>query len=128
MILTSNRVGAFDAAFTSRIQISLHYPALNKASRETIWRNFFNMVNTDEEDVDMDDLNANIDTLSEFEINGRQIRNSFTTARQLAIFKNQTLCFAHIDQALAAVTDFNSYLKQLHGHLDNDWAHDNGLR
>ena len=29
LILTSNRVGTFDEAFRSRIQLALHYPTLN---------------------------------------------------------------------------------------------------
>ncbi|KAK3367636.1 hypothetical protein B0H63DRAFT_489537 [Podospora didyma] len=40
LILTSNRVGTFDEAFKSRIQLSLHYETLNKAQRGMIWKNF----------------------------------------------------------------------------------------
>ncbi|KAK4971110.1 hypothetical protein LTR66_011517 [Elasticomyces elasticus] len=40
MFLTTNRVNTFDAAFQSRIHISLDYPELSKESRRTVWRNF----------------------------------------------------------------------------------------
>lgn len=40
MFLTTNRVSTFDAAFQSRIHISLEYPALDKKSRKAIWENF----------------------------------------------------------------------------------------
>ncbi|KAK3361879.1 hypothetical protein B0T24DRAFT_670835 [Lasiosphaeria ovina] len=40
LILTSNRVGTFDEAFKSRIQLSLHYDTLNKLQRGQIWKNF----------------------------------------------------------------------------------------
>lgn len=40
MFLTTNRVQTFDAAFQSRIHISLEYPELDKKSRTTIWVNF----------------------------------------------------------------------------------------
>ncbi|KAK7697667.1 hypothetical protein SLS64_013297 [Diaporthe eres] len=39
LILTSNRVGTFDEAFKSRIQVAIHYESLTKKSRRAIWRN-----------------------------------------------------------------------------------------
>ena len=40
MFLTTNRVQTFDAAFQSRIHISLEYPELDAKSRKTVWNNF----------------------------------------------------------------------------------------
>jgi AAA+ superfamily predicted ATPase len=40
LILTSNRVGTFDEAFISRIQLALHYPDLGPLQRRQIWQNF----------------------------------------------------------------------------------------
>jgi hypothetical protein len=40
MFLTTNRVETFDAAFQSRIHISLEYKELDAKSREAVWRNF----------------------------------------------------------------------------------------
>ena len=40
MFLTTNRVQTFDAAFQSRIHISLDYKELNKKSRKKVWINF----------------------------------------------------------------------------------------
>ncbi|KAK5724159.1 hypothetical protein LTR17_013540 [Elasticomyces elasticus] len=40
MFLTTNRVQTFDAAFQSRIHISLNYQELDKKSRRTVWKNF----------------------------------------------------------------------------------------
>jgi hypothetical protein len=40
MFLTTNRVQTFDAAFQSRIHISLNYKDLDSESRKTVWRNF----------------------------------------------------------------------------------------
>ena len=36
LILTSNRVGTFDEAFKSRIQLALHYDGLNEEQRQKI--------------------------------------------------------------------------------------------
>lgn len=127
MMLTSNRIGTFDAAFTSRIQLSLHYAALNAPSRRKIWHNFFDMVHADDGDVDMDDLLGHVDELVRHEMNGRQIRNVFTTARQLALFKNERLVWGHLEQALGSVCEFNRYLTQLHGDMEKR-AREEGLR
>ncbi|CAN8103121.1 unnamed protein product [Discula destructiva] len=40
MFLTTNRVQTFDAAFQSRIHISLEYPELDKPARKKIWQDF----------------------------------------------------------------------------------------
>ncbi|KAH8195787.1 hypothetical protein TruAng_010061 [Truncatella angustata] len=120
LIITSNRVGTIDAAFTSRIQVALHYAPLTSASRRKIWQNFFDMLRIDEEDVDLDDLLGHFDELvRDYDMNGRQIRNAFTTARQLAIFKGETLTWGHLEQALQSVRKFNTYLQTLHGPTDD---------
>lgn len=46
LILTSNRVGTFDEAFKSRIQLALHYENLNVTQRRKVWRNFMNRLKT----------------------------------------------------------------------------------
>lgn len=40
MFLTTNRVQTFDAAFQSRIHISIDYPQLSIESRRTVWNSF----------------------------------------------------------------------------------------
>lgn len=52
LVLTSNREGTFDEAFKLRIQLALHYEALNLAQRHQIWENFIRHLN---------DMNDNID-------------------------------------------------------------------
>lgn len=51
MFLTTNRVQTFDAAFQSRIHISLEYPDLNVDSRKQIWKNFLVRHNTVQQNV-----------------------------------------------------------------------------
>lgn len=128
LILTSNRVGIFDEAFKSRIQVALHYPTLDRLSRRKIWQNFFDMLRVDEEDVDFVDLASHMDELADKEMNGRQIRNVLTTARQLALFKKETLDWGHVEQAIKPAGDFEMYLQKLHKHSDDQWAHDRELR
>ena len=128
LILTSNRVGMFDEAFKSRIQVALHYENLTRSARKKIWQNFLDMLEEDEEDVNFDEIKFHLDDLSGKDLNGRQIRNVLTTARQLAIFKNERLDWEHLEQALAVSADFNEYLKRLPGHTDDQRARDIGLR
>ncbi|KAK7953074.1 P-loop containing nucleoside triphosphate hydrolase protein [Apiospora saccharicola] len=134
LILTSNRVGTFDEAFKSRIQLALHYRPLDGPSRRKIWNNFFNMMREsdggggDKEAVDFDDIAAHMDELAAYEMNGRQIRNSLATARQLAIFEQETLDWDRIKDAIEVASDFNTYIKDVHGHTDEQWSRDNKVR
>jgi SpoVK/Ycf46/Vps4 family AAA+-type ATPase len=128
LILTSNRVGTFDEAFKSRIQVALHYPNLDGIARKKIWKNFFDMMEADEEDVNLEELNKHIKELADQDMNGREIRNSLTTARQLALFQKETLAWEHVEQAIKTARDFNRYLGGLHGHTDDQYARDRELR
>lgn len=128
LILTSNRVGIFDEAFKSRIQVALHYENLDRSSRKRIWQNFIDMLEEDEEDVNFDEIKLHLDELAGKELNGRQIRNVLTTARQLAIFNNERLDWEHLEQALSVSSDFSAYLKKVQGHTDDQRARDIGIR
>lgn len=127
LILTSNRVGMFDEAFKSRIQVALHYEKLNRSARRQIWQNFLDMLEEDEENVNFEAINFHLDDLAEKDLNGRQIRNVLTTARQLAIFENERLDWDHLEQALSVSADFSKYLKRLQGHTDEQRARDQGF-
>ncbi|KAH0534169.1 hypothetical protein FGG08_007238 [Glutinoglossum americanum] len=120
LILTSNRVGTFDAAFKSRIQVSLHYSNLSRASRKKIWQNFLDMLEGLDDEVDVSELERHLDDLAQDEMNGRQIRNCVTTARQLAAFRKQKLGWQHLEQAIRTAGEFNRYLKEVHGGLTED--------
>ncbi|KAH7011098.1 hypothetical protein EDB80DRAFT_711244 [Ilyonectria destructans] len=128
LILTTNRVGTFDEAFQSRIQIAIHYPTLDRPSRKRIWENFFCMLRSDGDDANVDELTDHIDELADPPMNGRQIRNILTTARQLAVYRRQTLSWSHVDQAMTTAKEFNRYLQNVHGHNDDQWARDEKIR
>ncbi|KAL8953356.1 MAG: hypothetical protein Q9222_000783 [Ikaeria aurantiellina] len=129
LILTSNRVGTFDEAFKSPIQVALHYPNLTQASRKKIWTNFIHMLEEDDENVSFDEIRFHLDDLATYKLNGRQIRNTLTTARQLAMFKShERLDWKHVQQALKVSTDFSDYLQNMHGHTDDENARDRQIR
>ncbi|KIM98276.1 hypothetical protein OIDMADRAFT_167104 [Oidiodendron maius Zn] len=128
LILTSNRIGTFDEAFRSRMQLALHYPNLTPTSRRKIWQNFFDMLEEDEEDVDIDEIKLHIDELADMEMNGREIRNALNTAKQLALYQKETLTWDHVENTVKITGDFNRYLKNVHGHSDEQRAREEGIR
>lgn len=112
MILTTNRVGTFDEAFKSRIQLALRYEKLNKDQRKQIWRNFFNRLQDlgEQDSIDFDDVQLHIEELAQYPMNGRQIRNSISTARQLAKFKKARMTFTHLKRTITLADKFERYL------------------
>jgi SpoVK/Ycf46/Vps4 family AAA+-type ATPase len=129
LILTSNRVGIFDEAFKSRIQVSLHYEDHTASVRKAIWKNFFNILESSGANANIGELEDHLEELAQEEMNGRQIRNAVTTARQLALHQKQRLDWAHLEQALLTAKEFDRYLKKVQGgHSDKQWARDNRWR
>ncbi|KAJ5026296.1 hypothetical protein J3E73DRAFT_213141 [Bipolaris maydis] len=130
LVLTSNRVGTFDEAFKSRIQLTLHYDKLSLAQRRKIWRNFIQRLkNLGDNNVDFDDINDHIDNLVTREMNGRQIRNVITTARQLAQYRGKNLCFSHLEHVMKIADKFDTYIQNVkEGLTEDQLARDAGFR
>ena len=129
LILTSNRVGIFDEAFKSRIQVSLHYEDHTALARKAIWKNFLNILETSGANANIGELEDHLDDLSQEVLNGRQIRNAMSTARQLAVHQKQRMDWTHLEHALSIANEFDRYLKKVQGgHSDKQWARDNRWR
>ncbi|KAF5233900.1 hypothetical protein FANTH_12407 [Fusarium anthophilum] len=112
LILTTNRVGTFDEAFKSRIQLALRYEKLKDYQRLQIWKNFLVRLKSlgEEESIDFDDIELYLEELAKYPMNGRQIRNSITTGRQLAKYKRKKMTFAHLKRAIDVADKFDRYL------------------
>lgn len=126
LILTSNRVGTFDEAFKSRVQVSLHYPRLNKESRAKIWLNFIESLS--DTDAKVQQLRNRVELLAKQSLNGREIRNTVKSAKQLALFDGKKLDYSHLEKVLATSKKFTNYLKDIHGHTEAEWAQSKGIR
>lgn len=115
LILTTNRVGTFDEAFKSRIQISVPYKRLDAGQRKQIWRNFLERLQnlSLHETIDFDDIDAHLGDLAEYVMNGRQIRNAITTARQLAEFRGRRTNFASPKKTIGMSEKFDIYLAEV---------------
>ncbi|KAF4634163.1 hypothetical protein G7Y89_g3947 [Cudoniella acicularis] len=113
LILTSNRVGTFDEAFKSRIQLALHYENLTRQQRSKIWKNFItSLAQTDSDAVDTTNLFKHVEELAALELNGREIRNALTTARQLALHKKKKMEFVHLRHVIKVAGKFERYLRE----------------
>ncbi|TQN68815.1 hypothetical protein CSHISOI_06653, partial [Colletotrichum shisoi] len=101
LFLTTNRVGAIDDAFRSRLHLTLYYPKLVEKQSIKIWKNNIKkMKEVNEHRVGRGQLPIKYDkneiikwvelNWESLQWNGRQIRNAFQTAIALAEFKAQS--------------------------------------
>ena len=89
LFLTTNRVEAFDSAFTSRIHVALRYRALRDAERAQIWaQNFARLERESQGRVTVaEETRAYVladKGVRGLKLNGREIRNAMQTAVALA--------------------------------------------
>ncbi|RYP64308.1 hypothetical protein DL769_006723 [Monosporascus sp. CRB-8-3] len=121
--------GTFDDAFKSRMQLALHYEKLDRRQRRQVLGNFQNHLKSlGGGDIDYDDVECYVSELAEYAINGREIRNSITTARKLAQFKGEKMNYTHLKQSPKIQSRFDRYLKDIReGILDEQTARDEGV-
>ncbi|KAK5637701.1 hypothetical protein RRF57_013416 [Xylaria bambusicola] len=90
---TTNRVGTFDDAFMSRIHIFIAYDNLGPREKAKIWKQFFNRLSEDRQDMTVTARAKRHvlkeENLTELDWNGREIRNAFQTAVALAVYRFQ---------------------------------------
>ncbi|RDL37540.1 Uncharacterized protein BP5553_04973 [Venustampulla echinocandica] len=130
LILTSNRVGIFDEAFKSRIQLTLRYKTLQEPQRLQIWGNFIARLEslqsstftpnhspspnaTEDLGINVVEIRENLKELAEAELNGREIRNAISTARQLAMFEKSMMGYRHLKLVIEETRKFGEYLVEL---------------
>jgi hypothetical protein len=138
--LTTNRIGAFDEAFKSRIHMALYYPPLNWPTTEKIWRNLIRRTlesSTTKVECSLDALIAFARQLFDEQErnsdpthwNGRQIRNAFQSA--IALARNESSGSdksvmvepRHFSTVARVSNEFNTYLwKVKSGRTDADIA------
>ena len=120
-MVTANRQKV-DEAFKSRIQLALHYDNLGETERGKIWQNFANRIKTldHEHGLDIVDIERSIGDLSKEVLNGREIRNAITIARQLAYFRKESFRSDHLKHAIAVGSRFGKYLRDLRMDMTED--------
>lgn len=124
LFLTTNRVEAFDSAFTSRIHVALHYRRLNDDDRRRVWMHNFERLERDsagkcyvpqsarEYAFESEDMKA-------LRWNGREIRNGLQTAVALAEteavengVETATLTDKHLRAVVKMSSGFREFLRK----------------
>jgi SpoVK/Ycf46/Vps4 family AAA+-type ATPase len=98
LFLTTNRVDNIDAAFQSRIHISMQYNELSTSSRRHVWNNFLTASSKSKKHGLSDE---DLDKLADYMMNGREIKNVLKTAQLLAHKKGSELGYEHVKSVLA---------------------------
>ncbi|KAK5658742.1 hypothetical protein OQA88_1551 [Cercophora sp. LCS_1] len=123
LFLTTNRVEAFDSAFTSRIHVALHYRKLGQAERGRIWVQNFERLERDSGGkcfVPAATRRYILDSpdVRELRLNGREIRNALQTAVALAEtdamedgVETITVSEKHLRAVVKMSSGFKSFLK-----------------
>ncbi|KAK7413764.1 hypothetical protein QQX98_007331 [Neonectria punicea] len=125
LFLTTNRVGAFDDAFISRVHVQMYYPDFTDDQRQQVWKTFINKLAREKSES----MRLNIDAkeyirgaeMRAVKWNGREIRNAFQTAVALAEYdaevdeEGKTIVNdTHFRSVVELSRDFKDYLKELH--------------
>jgi hypothetical protein len=97
LFLTTNRVKNIDKAFYSRISVALHYTPEGKSHK--IWTNLLGAAGLNP---------AWADDLSEFGVNGRQIKNSIRMAQTLARAKGREVELGDLTRSVKAALRFET--------------------
>ncbi|PSK36680.1 hypothetical protein B9Z65_1863 [Elsinoe australis] len=124
LFLTTNRVGAFDDAFVSRIQVTLRYRPLGPEERLKIWDNFLTKLKRERHDrirvMDREvEKYLRSDEVRKIPLNGREIRNIVQTAVGLAEYEGDIyldkilLKQDHIAQVIDMTVDFKHYMSDI---------------
>ncbi|KUI53387.1 Protein MSP1 [Cytospora mali] len=125
LFLTTNRVGAFDDAFISRIHVQLLYREFTEEERQKVWMTFVKKLTKERGKYIRISLDAK-EYISGKEVqavkwNGREIRNAFQTAVSLAEYEDERddegkilLTDEHLRSVVRLSKDFKTYLEELH--------------
>lgn len=157
LFLTTNRVGALDEAFRSRIHLSLYYPHLSRDDTLAILKDGLNRLPRvenvgDGKTIGSDHIQVQDDDIKKFvegefhrfykkhkrgPWNGRQIRNAVQIASGLALYEAQrsrrnnvraVLTSTHFKTVFETTAEFDRYLKQARRADESKLAHMQGDR
>ncbi|KAK8037520.1 hypothetical protein PG991_000866 [Apiospora marii] len=107
LFLTTNRGDAIDAAFQSRVHLTLHYPELSTDAKYHIWGQFLSRAPSSAVNP------FEMSKLADLSLNGRQIKNIIKTASLLARSQGSpSVQFRHIETVLKVTSQEGQNTKQ----------------
>ena len=92
LFLTTNSVATLDRAIESRIHLKIAYPELDRAARLRVWSNAISVLPPAVNGLD----SADLDTLSQRTMNGREIKNVIKSAQLLANGQERPMTLEHV--------------------------------
>jgi hypothetical protein len=116
-----------DPAFQSRIQMAISYEELMPPQRELIWKSLLKTVLVDVTDVDKVVIERELPSLSEYSLNGRQIRNTLRLATILALddlSSGGKVQLKHVKDAMREALQFQEFFegaKKNHTNKNRIW-------
>ncbi|KXH40497.1 ATPase [Colletotrichum nymphaeae SA-01] len=122
MFLTSNRIGAFDQAFQSRIHITIGMPEFDEPLRKEVWKIFIQDLGRKRRDgspalLSREECKALGSEVTKSwasqPLNGRQIRNCVRSALALAEDKGVKPDASHFNKVLKLGNAFTQYMTKL---------------
>jgi SpoVK/Ycf46/Vps4 family AAA+-type ATPase len=157
VFLTTNRIGTFDEAFLSRINVSIYYPPFTDEERDKIWNNYFEKIEREAgHQMHVPESAKSYATESsavrELKWNGREIRNGiysihnnpiksakFSIAFQIAMNLAQAegdidnkgrvlIKRDHIKATVEMSKEFKEYMISLHKKTESQRAQIMGYR
>lgn len=136
MFLTTNRVGAFDQAFQSRIHITIGMPEFDEQRRKDVWKIFIQDLGRKRSDgsailthAECRELGREVvDSWAAQPLNGRQIRNCVRSALALAEDKGVKPNASHFNAVIKLGNAFTQYMKHLRKVEEDEIAQIKGDR
>ncbi|KAB5549814.1 ATPase [Coniochaeta sp. 2T2.1] len=132
LFLTTNRVAAFDSAFTSRIHVALHYKKLTDEDRMRVWMNNFERLERDSGGKCFVPQSARqyayeSEEVKDLRWNGREIRNGLQTAVALAETEaledgvgTVTVTDKHLRAVAKMSKGFKDFLRKRRGYEEDE--------
>jgi len=112
MLLTTNRLTSLDVAVLSRIHLAIRYRDLGADDIKNIFDTFLNKCKIDPEDKRDVERWVNKEA-TEYNLNGRQIRNIVKSAEALARSEKKSLNRDHLDDVLKMTDKFQRALQDV---------------
>uniref|UniRef100_A0A0B7KGW9 ATPase AAA-type core domain-containing protein n=2 Tax=Bionectria ochroleuca TaxID=29856 RepID=A0A0B7KGW9_BIOOC len=105
IILTSSDAQRINEKYTSRCQVTVSFPPLDKPARRSVWKQCLDQLRAESASSVAQGIQSHLAALSCFQLNGKQIHHAVTTARQMALFEKSKLEFRHLKDAIEVATD-----------------------
>lgn len=104
LMLTTNMSSNIDPAFKSRITMAVHFPEPTVDKMSSIWRTLLKRAG-----FDQTALEPHMGQLLSYKVNGREIKNTCSTALALARFRNVTPSIDHLVAVLEKWREFAAH-------------------